>query len=350
MIEVRPFEGTAHEAAAFMREVWRGDYAGVVPVPMWDEAYLAWQVFGDHPGQADYRLAAYDRTRLVGTFFARPHHFSLHGRLVEGTMASWLTVHPDYRRKLVGPRLVGCMYQQHKADDRAFLIGLAERDPRALGFQFWEGMRQATPQRVAALGRVNFWVRVLDPGKVARWSPHWHERLASHLVGAIQGRPSRPPGAGCRTFEPADLDQCRALLEPAWNRHDLVVVWNSADLQRQLQFEDLARTLVHETEGRICSLFSYSRLNLLGRGELSVGLSDMLFLGEGGDRLLRAALAQMTRDGLALALVAGFAAHPRLLFFRAGFVPLPPEYTAVCLKTRADFSLGNALTFALPVA
>jgi GNAT superfamily N-acetyltransferase len=333
-----------------MREVWRGDYAGTVSVPFWDEAFLTWQLFGDQPEQANYRLAAYDGARLVGTFFARPHRFSLHGRVVEGSLASWLTVHPDYRRKLVGPRLVGCMCRQHEADGRAFLIGLAHRDPKALGFQFWEEMRRAAPQSVAMLGPVNFWARVLDAGRVARWSPHWPERLATRLVSALQGRPSRPPGTGWRPFEQADLAQCLALIEPTRGGHDLTVIRGPADLQRQLQFEGVARTLVGATGGRITGLLNYFRLELLGRGELAVGLSDLLFLGGvGGERLLRAGLARMARDGLALALVPGFAARPRLLFFRAGFVPLPPEFTAVCLKARPEFPLGNVGSFALPV-
>jgi GNAT superfamily N-acetyltransferase len=319
-------------------------------VPFWDEAFLTWQLFGDQPGQADYRLAAYDGGRLVGTFFARPYRFSLHGRAVEGSMASWLTVHPDYRRKLVGPRLVGSMCRQHEADGRAFLIGFAYRDPKALGFQFWEGMRQATPQRVALLGPVNFWARVLDAGWVARWSPHWYERLAARLVSTVQGRPSRPPGASCRPLEQADLTQCQAIIEPTNRRHDLTIIRDPADLQRQLEFEGVARTLVAETRGRITGLLNYYRLGLLGRGELTVGFSDLLFVGAaGGERLLRAGLARMAGDGLALALVPGFAAHPRLLFFRAGFVPLPPEHTAVCLKVRTGFPLDKVRSFALPV-
>jgi GNAT superfamily N-acetyltransferase len=333
-----------------MREVWRGDYAGVVSVPLWDEAFLTWALFGDQPGQGDYRLAAYDGTRLVGTFFARPHCFSLHGRLVEGTLASWLTVHPDYRRKLVGPQLVGCMCRQHEADGRAFLIGLAYRDRKALGFQFWEGMRRASPERVAVLGPVNYWARVMDAGRVARWSPHWYERLAARLVSVLQGRPSRPPGTGCRPFEPADLTQCLAIVEPARRRHDLTVIRGPADLHRQLQFEGVARTLVSERKGRITGLLNYSRLELLGRGELPVGLSDLLYLERaGGERLLRAGLASMASDGLALVLVPGFAAHPRVVFFRAGFVPLPPEHNSVCLKARAEFPLGNVRSFALPI-
>jgi GNAT superfamily N-acetyltransferase len=350
MIEVRPFAETAHEAAAFMREVWRGDYAGNISVPFWDEQFLTWQLFGDQPGQADYRLAAYDGGRLVGTYFARLHRFSLHGREVEGSMASWLTVHPDYRRKMVGPRLVGSMCRQHEADGRAFLIGFAYRNPKALGFQFWEGMRQATPERVALLGPVNFWARVLDPRRVARWSPHWYERLAARLVSAVQGRPSHHSGIGCRPFEQADLAQCLVILESSQRRYDLTVIRGPADLQRQLQFEGVARTLVAETKGRITGLLNYYRLELLGHGELTVGFSDLLFVeGPGGERLLRASLASMAGDGLALALVPGFAAHPRLLFFRAGFVPLPPEHNAVCLKARSEFSMGNVRRIALPV-
>ncbi len=350
MIEVRPFGETAREAAALMREVWRGDYAGTISVPLWDEAFLTWQLFGDHPEQPNYRLAAYDGGRLVGVFFARPHRFSLHGREVEGSLASMLTVHPDYRRKMVGPRLVGSMCRQHEADGRAFLIGLTYRDRKALGLQFWEGMRRATPDRVVLLGRVNQWARVLDAGRVARWAPHWHERLAARLVSAVQGRPCRPPGTGQRPLEQADLAQCQAILEPARRRQDLTVLWSPTELQRQFQFEGVARTLVAETRGRITGLLNYFRLELLGRGELPVGMSGLLFLeGAGGERLLRAGLARMASDGLALALVPGFAAHPRLLFLRAGFVPLPPEHTATCLKTRAEFPLGNVRSFALPV-
>jgi hypothetical protein len=351
MMEVRRFLGAPREIADLTRAVWRGDYAGVVPVPLWSASFLDWQVFGDQPGQADYRLAAYDGARLVGTFFARPYNFSLHGRRVAGTMASGLTVHPDYRRKLVGPRLVGAMSRQHEVDGRAFLIGLAHRDPRTMGFQFWEGMRKAAPRRVALLGRVNFWVRVLDARRVANWSPLWHERLATRLIGALQDRPCRLSGADCRPFEEADLAACLALAERSRAEHDLAVVRGPEELRRQLQFQDVARALVREKEGRITALFNYHHLELLGRGELWAGLSDLLNLGEmaGGERLLRAGLAEMAGAGLALALVPGFAAHPRLLFLRAGFLPLPPEYTAVCLKASADFPLGKVRNFALPI-
>src|ERR1022692_1070254 len=120
MIEVRTFGGDPREAAAFTTSIWKQSYGGHHEIPLWDERYFQWQLFGREDCDRSLDVAAYDSGVLVGTFFAEPFSFSLEGRDIEGSMSSWITVDPKFRGQGIARKMTDELRKRHRERNLAF--------------------------------------------------------------------------------------------------------------------------------------------------------------------------------------------------------------------------------------
>ena len=139
MIEIRTFEGDAAEIAAFVTRTWIKSYEGRMPVPLWSRQFLQRDLLpeGDHDPR-DYLVAAYDGARLVGFHPARPFPIRLHGQQIGGSMGSWLTVDPEYRRQGIAARMQEEFERRHRQRGAVVNFGyLYVRSSRSMGKKFW---------------------------------------------------------------------------------------------------------------------------------------------------------------------------------------------------------------------
>jgi GNAT superfamily N-acetyltransferase len=342
VIEVRTFEGGSAEAAAFTTDVWRRSFLGKVPLPVWDEPYFDWQLFGARaPEAAEYRVAAYDGARVVGTLFAEPLPFKVGDREERATCASWLTVDPDQRGHGVARKLADELRRRHRERDAAFCLGFGVEG--TMGPRFWreqEGTR--------FLGTVGFWVCLFEPAAVARWTPYLSERLLLSVLGpALRRSPAPAHVEGIRPYRPGDLPECLALARGLLRKADVGCAYTAERLGHQLQYRGLPRTLVLEQDGRVRGLVNFYGLRMVARGEQQVGVIDVMAFDDAlpvGERrrLLRAAMGDMWEQGAKSAVLLRLPCFPSNVLWGAGWVPMPGSVQVVCAYPRPGLELPPA--------
>ena len=67
-LAIRDYAGDCEDVAALGQKVWTATYGGTMWFPLWDAAFLRWQIGGEALAPA-----LYDGDRLAGTFFSLPH-------------------------------------------------------------------------------------------------------------------------------------------------------------------------------------------------------------------------------------------------------------------------------------
>jgi len=337
MIEIRTFEGDAAELSAFTTTMWRKFYEGKMPVPLWSPQLLARELLPTADDPRDYLVAAYDGTRLVGSHPARPLRISLHGEEKIASWGSFLTVDPEYRRQGIAQRMNEEFWRRHRERGAVANFGyLYVRTVKSMGPKFW--LKQ--PER-AVVRKLGMWVRALDHGAVSRFELYRFEGWGSHLMSLVQGRPKAPRDTtGIRAYRSEDFSDCQELVRERGASMDLAYLWNPEELARLLHYEDLARTVVLEEDGRVAGLVSYYRLEVLGRCPMEAGVIDLVAFGtlsaRARLRLLRATLFQMAEEGLKAAMLLRGSWYGWRPLLAAGFTPMTPEYYYTANKMEPD--------------
>jgi GNAT superfamily N-acetyltransferase len=344
MLEIRTYDGDAGPVNRLLSDVWSAEYQGRIPFSTWGERLIDWQLLAEELGGRDYLVAAYDQARLVGILFAEPFLFSLRGRETHGTIGRHLTVHPDSRSQLVAFRLLSEFRQRHIDRGCQFCLGFRLGGVTTPSGAFWTGMRKAMPGLTADLGRIGYWVRILDASAVARWSKSLHERYGALALGLLQRIPKPRHGqGGIRTYRPEDLPDCLRLARNVLNKVDLGYSWTSTQLGHQLQYKDIARTMVADDQGSVGGFVNYYILDCWANGLLRVAMIDLLALDDLEARtardLLTTTLAQMEAEGAQIALLLRLRPWPWRHLLAAGFVPVPTDHSVVCLRIDPSLSL-----------
>ena len=334
MIEVRTFDGDAREAAVFTSTVWKQSYGGHHPIPLWDESYYEWQLFGPAHAERSLAVAAYEGGKLVGTFFAEQFPIRLAEHDYAASMSSWLTVDPSMAGKGVGRKLADELRRRHVERGLAFSLGFAVRG--TAGPAFWKAM----PDTII-FGQIGFWARVLDREAVAMWLLNRSERAALAAFGPFL---AAPPGDveedGIRPYAAGDLSRCLELLGPLTQGAEVGSIWSAERLQLQLDHHGTPRTLVLERDGVVRGFINYFAMDFLLRTTIRIAQVDLLVtdnLTDDEERVLvRAALRSMKAEGVQLVLVPRLAGCPTAALIRNRFLPLPADMVVTCVLPRHD--------------
>ena len=342
MVEIRGFDGTAAELSAFVVTTWRKSYEGEMPFPLWSGDFLERELLLDG-NDRPYVVAAYDGTKLVACHPGRPITIRIHGEAVGGSLGSFLSVDPDYRRQGIACRMQEEFARRHRErGDKVNFGYLYLRYRKSMGKQFW--LKQ--PEGVVPVRRVGHWVRAFDYRAVAQWELWRPERWGSRVLSMVH-RPITLPRdtSGIRRWRPEDLPACLELVQQAGQSADIAYVWDATNLDRQLHYKDLARTIVIEHDGCVAGLINYSRFDVLGKTTMATALVDLIAFGTlpqaERKRLLRAAMAQMVEEGLKAAILLRGSWYAWRTLAGAGFFPMPREYYFTGVKIQKDVRLEN---------
>lgn len=321
MIEIRTYEGDAAELSRFTQRVWIEGGIDKMPLPIWNEEYFEWQLLSELAGRRNFLVAAYDGARLVGCLPCERFRFRVDGCEMDGTMGSWLTADPDYKRQGIASLLVEEQRRRHAEQEAKFMIGYAA--PGTSGGPFW---RQRPDARI--LGRIGFWVRILDPRVLARWSPSLGERLAIRLLGPLLGAaPPSGDGAPIRPYREGDLPSCLGLAHRLLSGVEVGYLWSAERLAHQFQFRDLPRTLVWDEGGGVRGFVNYYPLEMMGRFRQRMAVIDLLAFGDlpqsSRRRLVAAALGQMSREEIHSVIMLRLGCYGIAPLIANRFVPLP---------------------------
>ncbi len=316
MIEVRTFDGDSAELSRFLLHCWGSDYAGRMPFPHWTPEYLEWQLSFAHEHR-ECLVAAYDGARLAATIVGLPFQFADRETHDGGILSSWLSVAPDLRRQGLVPRLL---------ETRARRLA-ALRRPITVSFRYFGSPHSLAKlpvgRRSALHAPVGFWIRSLDPARIARWTLSPLERLTSRWLGPLQPPPPRPQTTlEIRPYRSADLASCLSLVQS--RTVDFRIDWDTESLRLQLE-GTIPRTLVAAEQGQPRGFVNYHLLPFVARGEEPLGVIDLIVVDQlrSADQsaLLAAALWDMKDRGAMLALKLRTGDYPRAPLLRTGFIP-----------------------------
>jgi hypothetical protein len=124
---------------------------------------------------------------------------------------------------------------------------------------------QAEGNRLEWMKRLRVIARILELKRVAASEglKAW-EKAAVRLIGGAQ-RPRKGGEAGVRAYRPEDLDSCLALFNSYRDRIELARVWESAELAWELDFPDVAQTLIYEKNGHVAGAINFILHDHLGK-------------------------------------------------------------------------------------
>jgi len=344
-LAIRDYAGDCEDVAALGRKVWTATDGSTMWFPLWDAAFLRWQIGGEALAPA-----LYDGDRLVGTFFSLPHKLRIGSQTLPVGLASWCTVDPAYRGGRSALRLIGALRERHAAHGLAFSLGVISGDRTSLAHQFWRQYAQTFPQNLRFLFRFGLWVKVLDPARVAAAGISAWERLGVRVAGPLlSGIPSRP-AAGVRPYEPGDLPRCADLLAASTARCDWALQWPAARLAAQLN-SAVSQTFVLESGGSVQAFVNIHRLSFQGRSPVRAAMIDLWAAdgarGTGSARLIGHLCEALRRDGVELVLAMRSRGVPAPALLANGFVPQPAYHHVVALFPRDDVALVQPKTWHL---
>ena len=269
--------------------------------------------------------AFYDGTRLVGTLLGEELRFRWFDQDVVGSMGSWLSVDPEYRRQGVGGLLRKELVRRHRERGAQFQIGYGYHGSRlSMGPKFWKTF----PKETQVPRNLGFWVRVLNHRNVADWELNRLEGWGARTLGWWQPGPHRrQPDPHVRQYVEQDFASCLELAHGMLDRVDAGIIWESDRLAHQLDYRGVPHTIVYERDGQVSGFVNYHVLEYLGRGTIRVALIDLLAVGEMSASevraMLRAALVRMSDAGIDLAMILRTPCHPSGSLLATGFIPPP---------------------------
>jgi len=344
MVEIRPVEEDIRQITEFIGEMWRLWYTGHIPVPDWSANFLARELRTDDDTFRRYTIGVYDGTRLIGLLPGWPIRVLLHGEELPGVMGSFACVHPDYQRQGVAEAMRDRAFQQ-AADrgDAISLLYLYARSKKFRGTKFWR--RQSVPTQI--IRKLGLWVNPLDCAAVSQWELLRFEAWATRLLAPFR-RGVRPPRQSepIRSYRSEDLSACDQLLRQRSDSLDLAQRFDTDALGRQLEYKDVANTLLIEHEGRVAGLVNFNYLDILGRNLQRFGVIDLLAFEptlphRQRTDLLRAVLTQMKQDGVIAALMLRGSTYGWWALRATGFLPMFPEYDLLGVMHQEDVSLDD---------
>ena len=330
-LEVRPFDGTPDDASALLQRVWRADYEARMWFPLWDPAFMSWQLGG--PG-GSLGVGVYDDGELVGCAFAVAHDLRLGADTLPITFSSWFALDARCRQPRVALQLTAALRAQHHAAGKAFSLGVVAGDPTSAAYRFWSSYAKVAPGDLRFLARFGMWVKVLDPLPFARAAIHMWERAAAWVGAPVCARSPWPSDPSVRDYQPADLPACLDLVERAGAGCEWGVTWRPETLQAQLAGEP-SRTLVLDVAGRPAGLVNYHHGRLQGRRPVRTAQID-LWAADGlgfaaAARLLATACRAARREGAQMIFCLRSGGFPAPVLAANGFVPQPAEHHLVAM-------------------
>lgn len=328
MIEVRSFDGDPAELAALINAAWQGRYLARDLIPVYDSPGLEWQILADP--DPSLHLTAWDGSRLVGCFLADHVSLRVAGQVWRGSQGSYFSVHPEYAARGVASRLLTALERAHRAQGLAFMLGYVNSSRTAPAFQFWTRFQKSFPAKYATLRDVGFWMRFLEPRRMAAVMDNAAEALGLNALSFLQGQPRK--SLSVRPCGPSDALAAHLLLDRAAMHSSLAQLWEPDALRHELSG---GHTLVYPLEGRVGGLCTSFHWPLKSKEVIPAEAIDLLLMDDLNPSQRRALLNATARAGAergAWVCIAPtsdwrYAAS----FLACGFVPVPKVCTLMML-------------------
>lgn len=344
-LDVRPFDGSSAEAAAFVNAVWSAQFPDNFSCPQWDEDYFAWRQFGQ---DRHIRVAAYLDDRLVGYVFGEEIPMLWQDRPTRAMFSTTLAVDPALKGMGIAKQLSANLRATFDARNLSFMYGFAVPGQASLGPKFWTRIHGAS----RAPG-IRPFVRPVNARLLAGAAGSAGERGMASLArwARLDHRPNLY-GSSVRAYRPDDLDTCLSLLRRAETGADLRFDWTRSWLEHTLDFGGTPRTLVFDQGDGPIGFLTYHRTWFRGRKRFGAAVIDHAVSPDKSalDSLISAALNRMADDEVALAICPTSASAPVTSLLKRGFVPLPNRYDVLFPFRSVDHDSGALRRVAVHLA
>jgi len=259
-ISLEPFRGDFEGLEKMAHASWRDEY-GLSSFPNFYRPAFLRYLFG-RLKERDHLIAAYRGEEIVSFLGNIPHTFRYRSQLYRGTWSCLLVTRKELLRKGHAGAIIRealRINQKYKYDFALATFETGHRSTLMLRKLQAEGNRLERMKRLRVIARILDLKRVEASEGLRAW-----EKAAIKLIGGDR-EPKEYDPAVVREYRPEDLTACLALLNAYPDRIQLARVWEPDELAWELDFADVAKTLVYEREGRVAGLINFILHDHLGK-------------------------------------------------------------------------------------
>ena len=330
------FEGLERMAHAS----WRDEYGQASFPNFYRPAFLHYLFDRIPEAKKDHLMAAYKGGEIVAFLANLPQRFDLRGRICDAIYSCLLVVRKEFFRKGIALDIIRAAVELNRKYGYDFSLLTLETGHRST---LMMDKLRAEGNRIESVRKSGVMARILDIDRVgASEDLKTYEKAAIRLLGAHRP-PKAAPGVVLREYRAADLDACHALLDRYRQTVALARVCDKAELAPELEYPDVARTLVWEKNGRVQAMINFILHDHLGKKvERWAWINHVAFpdlsLAERVS-FLRAYLARIRDEGFIGTIDFTKRGWPAGPFYRARFVPYPRGVNLVSWTFNPEISL-----------
>jgi hypothetical protein len=251
-LSLEPFRGDFEGLEKMAHSSWRDEY-GISSFPNFYRPAFLRYLFG-RVKEGDHLIAAYRDGEIASFMGNIPHTFHFRGRVYRGTWSCLLVTRKELLRRGHAAAIINealRVNQKYRYDFALATFETGHRSTLMLRKLQAEGNRLEWIKRLRVIARILELKRVAASEGLRTW-----EKAAVILIGGAR-RPRKGGEAAVREYRPQDLDSCLALFNSYRDRIELARVWERDELAWELDFPDVAQTLVYEKNGRVAGAVNF---------------------------------------------------------------------------------------------
>jgi len=341
-ISIEAFKGDYEGLERMAHASWRDEYGQASFPNFYRPAFLRYLFDRVPAAKKDHLAAAYKGGEIVAFLANLPQRFDLRGSVYNAIYSCLLVVRKEYLRKGIALDLIRAAVEANKKYGYDFSLLTLETGHRST---LMMDKLRAEGNRIERIRKSGVMARILDLGRVdASEDLKGYEKTAIRLVGAHRP-PKAAPGVALREYRASDLDACHGLLDRYRRTVALARVCSKEELAPELDYPDVARTLVWEKEGRVQAMVNFVLHDHLGKKVERwawinhVAFPDLAPAEQAS--FLRAYLARIREDGFIGTIDFTKRGWPAGPFYRARFIPYPRAVNLVSWTFNPDISLAG---------
>ena len=330
------FEGLERMAHAS----WRDEYGQASFPNFYRPAFLHYLFDRIPEAKKDHLMAAYKGGEIVAFLANLPQRFDLRGRICDAIYSCLLVVRKEFFRKGIALDIIRAAVELNRKYGYDFSLLTLETGHRST---LMMDKLRAEGNRIESVRKSGVMARILDIDRVgASEDLKTYEKAAIRLLGAHRP-PKAAPGVVLREYRAADLDACHALLDRYRQTVALARVCDKAELAPELEYPDVARTLVWEKDGRVQAMINFILHDHLGKKvERWAWINHVAFPDLSlavRVSFLWAYLARIRDEGFIGTIDFTKRGWPAGPFYRARFIPYPRGVNLVSWTFNPEISL-----------
>jgi GNAT superfamily N-acetyltransferase len=342
-VSIETFRGDYEGLERMAHASWRDEYGQASFPNFYRPAFLHYLFDRIPEDRRDVLLGAYKGGEIVAFLANLPEKFHFRGNIYRAVYSCLLVVRKEFLRQGLALDIIRAAVELNKRkygiDFSLLTLETGHRSTLLMDKLIAEG------NRIEKVRKSGVMARVLDLGRVdAAEGLKGYEKAAIRLLGVH--RPPKPtPGMDLRDYRPSDLAACHALLDRYKDTVDLALAWDRKELAVELDYPEVARTLVWEKGGRVQAMINFVRHDQLGKTvERYAWINHVAFPDLSPSEraaFLRAYLRRIREDGYVATVDFNKRGWPAGPFYRARFIPFPRAVNLVSWTFNPAISLAG---------